>query len=127
MSTRSASISTQQATQSAARDRRAFVRYPFSGDVICGSVAGEEVTWRGELRDFSVGGFSVSLARPCEVGAELLLELPPDLPSAPSMIPVRVVHVRRADNGRWITGCKILSFFGDTERRELCAKRADLP
>jgi hypothetical protein len=127
MSIRSASVSTQQATQAVARDRRAFVRYPINGDVMCGPTAGEEVTWRGELQDFSAGGFNVSLARSCEVGTELLLELPPGLPSVPSMVPVRVVYIKPAANGRWITGCKILSLFGDKERRELCAKRADTP
>jgi hypothetical protein len=105
-------------------ERRACVRYPANVQVFCEARASEEVPWQSELRDFSAGGFSLLLSRRCEVGMELMIELPACLPSAAPMVPIRVVRVQAAADGKWVTGCEVIELFGDAERVRLDTSRA---
>ena len=72
-------------------------------------------SWPLLVRDVSSGGVGILLARRCEPGTELLIELMTENGQEPRSLPVRVVRVRRDSLGHWIHGCEFLSPLGSRE------------
>ena len=83
------------------------------------SLEGNEVRWQGTICDISQGGVRITLVRRFEKGTGLALELPGDGQREPTVVFVRVVHIRQLDDGRWALGCKFVSDLSDEEVKRL--------
>jgi serine/threonine protein kinase len=102
-----------------ADDRRASVRYAVgvgSSCTINTSVFGNpvekpdsEAVWPLVVRDVSSGGVGILLARRCEPGTELLIELISESNQVTRSLPVKVVRVRRDTIGHWVHGCEFFT------------------
>jgi len=101
-------------------DRRASVRYAVgvgSSCTINTSVFDSDpnlppdatAVWALVVRDVSTSGIGILLARRCEAGTELLIELMTEANQVTRSLPVRVVRVRRDTLGHWVHGCEFLS------------------
>jgi serine/threonine protein kinase len=109
-----------------ADNRRAHVRYALgigSSGTIHDSVFDSPFdaapkspeVWPLVIRDLSAGGVGLLLARRCEVGTELLIELAAGPDRAPRTFPVRVVRVKRENHGHWGHGCQFLQELDEAE------------
>jgi hypothetical protein len=114
-------------TPSAATDnRRGCVRYALgvgSNCTINASVfdppdppADSAAVWPLVVQDVSATGIALLLARRCEPGTELSVEVASAPGRAARCLPVRVVRVRRDHYGHWLHGC---TFFTELDRAEL--------
>lgn len=101
-------------------DRRAFVRYAVgvgSSCTINSSLFDTPETaplepsavWPLIVRDISSGGIGILLARRCEPGTELAIELVSESTRVARTLGVRVVRVRRDTLGHWVLGCEFLT------------------
>ena len=109
-----------------ADNRRAHVRYALgigSSGTIHDSVfdspfddgpKSQEI-WPLVIRDLSAGGVGILLARRCEVGTELLIELVAGPNRVSRTLPVRVVRVKRENHGHWAHGCQFLQELSEDE------------
>jgi hypothetical protein len=110
-----------------AKERRAWVRHPL--DVgSCGLIdtsaisRGEpdsEEMWPLVIRDLSVGGAGVLLARRFEPGTELVIEFSSGPDSPPRRLPARVVRVVLEKAGHWVHGCAFPSKLSNDELNAL--------
>jgi hypothetical protein len=78
-----------------------------------------ETRWSATICDISQGGLGLHLERRYEKGAALAVELPGDADHPPSVVFVRVVHVKRDDDGMWRLGCKFISELSDDDVHRL--------
>jgi serine/threonine protein kinase len=115
----------------AIEDRRASVRYAlevgssctihtsvFGGAPAADTAESQEV-WPLVVKDVSVGGVGILLARRCEPGTELLIDLAAGSSRVPRSLHVRVVRVRRENLGHWIHGCQFLTPLEEQELASL--------
>jgi serine/threonine protein kinase len=100
-------------------DRRACVRFAMSVGSNCtinasvfdapgGSPDAAEL-WPLVVQDVSATGIGLLLARRCEPGTELSVEVVTGAGRPPRPLPVRVVRVRKDHYGHWLHGCAFLS------------------
>jgi hypothetical protein len=104
----------------AARDSRAWVRFPCNLETVCSSIdaaPGEELPAR--ILDVSAGG--VGLLVPCHIGSKtfLTLQLPPRPGRPGRRVPVRVVQARPYGTGDWFLGCEFADRLTDAELEAL--------
>ena len=103
-------------------ESRVYERHPCDVPTICQPAAAremEELRWTATISDISQGGVSIRLHRRFERGACLAIELPGDAQRESAVVFVKVVHVRRADDGRWALGCRFVSVLSDDEVQRL--------
>lgn len=126
--TRSPSTGTKKAdargADAAANNRRGCVRYALgvgSNCTINASVfdppdapSGTNEVWPLVVQDVSATGIGLLLARRCEPGTELSVEVVIDAGRAPRCLPVRVVRVRKDNFGHWMHGCTFLTPLDET-------------
>lgn len=74
-----------------------------------------ENNWTGIIRDISPGGLQLTLGRRFEPGTGLAIELGKGAAAKVSTVFVKVVHVKRQENGLWALGCKFISELGEDE------------
>jgi serine/threonine protein kinase len=108
------------------QERRASVRYCCDLDTACNlqvSVHPDEVElqeqWQGTVRDLSVGGIGLLLARRFEPGTLLTVELRSSDRSLTRSLQIRVTHVKRSGRGRWFVGAAFTEKLGKEELRKL--------
>ena len=108
-----------------AEDRRGCVRYSLGVGGNCtintsvfdgAPELGSSEVWPLVLQDVSATGVGLLLARRCEVGTELTVELTVD--RSVWRLPVQVVRVRKDNHGHWMYGCV---FFEPLDDEELSA------
>ncbi len=75
--------------------------------------------WAAIIADISQGGVQLLLERRFEKGTGLAIELPGDGVHEPTVVFVKVVHLRRQDDGTWALGCRFISELGDDELQRL--------
>jgi serine/threonine protein kinase len=113
-----------------ADNRREHVRYALgvgSSGTIHDSVFGSPLddgpksqeVWPLVVRDVSAGGVGLLLARRCEVGTELLIEMVMGPNRVPRTLAVRVVRVKRENHGHWAHGCQFLRQLTEEELASL--------
>lgn len=93
-------------------ERRAWVRHALEmgscgvidTNVFRGAPENEEF-WPLVVRDLSVGGVGVLLARRFEIGTELSIEFAAGPDAPPRRLTARVVRVVPERNGHWVHGC----------------------
>ena len=100
-----------ESTNRPGRERRAWVRYACSLDTNCNlnvSVHQDQRDvqdhWPATIRDLSVGGIGLLLARRFEPGTVLTIELQSSDQTQTHVLQMRVTHVKRAGQGRWFVG-----------------------
>ncbi len=93
-------------------ERRAWVRHPLGVGTcgvidtsICGGQPDSEEIWPLVVRDVSIGGIGVLLARRFEMGTELSIELSAGPDASPRRLAARVVRIVPEKAGHWIHGC----------------------
>ncbi|MBM3993296.1 MAG: PilZ domain-containing protein [Planctomycetes bacterium] len=79
----------------------------------------KEMRWPATISDISIGGIRLLLQRRFEKGSALAIELPGDGVREPTVVFVKVMHVRSAGNGAWMLGCKFVSELSDDELQRL--------
>jgi hypothetical protein len=79
----------------------------------------DEMRWNATICDISPGGARLLLERRFERGTGLAVELPGDLERESAIVFVKVVHLRREDDGAWMLGCKFVSELSDDELHRL--------
>jgi hypothetical protein len=84
-------------------------------------LAMKEAGWSATIRDISEGGVLVHVTRRFEKGTPLAIELPGNQADEPSVVFVKVVHIKRLDNGGWALGCKFFYELGEDELQRLLA------
>jgi serine/threonine protein kinase len=110
-----------------AKERRAWVRHELDigtcgviDTSACGTGGPEnEEYWPLVIRDLSVGGCGVLLARRFELGTELSIELSagPDVP--PRRLAARVVRIVSEKTGHWVHGCSFAKRLTEDELHTL--------
>lgn len=108
-------------------NRREHIRYSLGMGANCviytsvfeGEPPSSEV-WPLVVQDVSVGGVGILLARRCEPGTELSVQLTSgnDVDHDTWSLPVKVVRVRKDQYGHWMHGC---TFFAPLDEAELDA------
>jgi serine/threonine protein kinase len=110
-----------------ADDRRAYVRYSVGVGSSCiinsslfdtplhGDSPEQAAVWPLVVRDVSAGGIGILLARRCEPGTELAVELVTGGNRVTRSLPVRVVRVRKDTLGHWVHGCEFLAPLDEQE------------
>jgi hypothetical protein len=83
-----------------------------------------ETRWSATICDISQGGLGLYLQRRYEKGAALAVELPGDADHPPSVVFVRVIHVKRGDEGLWRLGCKFISELSDDDLNRVLSPEA---
>jgi hypothetical protein len=78
-----------------------------------------EMRWNATICDISQGGARLRLERRFEKGTGLAVELPGDLHRESAIVFVKVVHLRREDDGAWSLGCKFVSELSEDELQRL--------
>jgi len=105
-------------------DKRAWVRHAL-GIASSGGVdpavhtGGELEYWPLVVRDVSVGGVGLLLARRFEPGTELFIEYGDNSDKQSRKLPARVIRVQPEINGHWIHGCKFLKPVTERELAEM--------
>lgn len=103
-------------------ERRAWIRH--SLDVgscgvidtsICGGGPENEEFWPLVVRDLSIGGVGVLVARRFELGTELHIELSAGPDTPPRRLVARVVRVVSEKTGHWIHGCAFAQHLSEDE------------
>jgi hypothetical protein len=79
----------------------------------------KEMRWAATIVDISLGGVRILLQRRFEKGSGLAIELPGDEQREPTVVFVKVVHVRADANGAWALGCRFLSELSEDELQRL--------
>lgn len=118
----------------ATENRRGSVRYALGMGANCqihasvfdGDPPSSEV-WPLVVQDVSVTGIGLLLARRCEPGTELRVELLSESERKPRGLPVKVVRVRKDQYGHWMHGCMFLTPLDEAELDTLlnCMGRAE--
>lgn len=74
-----------------------------------------EMRWNATICDISQGGARLMVPRRFEKGTGLAVELPGDLTRESAIVFVKVVHLRREDDGGWTLGCRFVSELSEDE------------
>jgi hypothetical protein len=117
------------ARATAADDRRGYVRYALGAGTNCTinrsafdapapAVPDPQEVWPLVVQDVSASGVGILLARRCEPGTELVIEVSAGADRAVRSLPARVVRVRKDNFGHWMHGC---AFLAPLEEPELTA------
>jgi hypothetical protein len=103
----------------AAQGRRASPRYAADLEVSCRRAlgAGRADAGSARLRDISVGGIGLVLARRFEVGTLLAVDLANPGSGSPRSLLARVTHVTAHAPGEWLLGLALLRPVGEDELR----------
>jgi PilZ domain len=79
----------------------------------------DEMRWNATICDISQGGARLLVPRRFEKGSNLAVELPGDLERESAIVFIKVVHLRREDDGAWTLGCKFVSELSEDEVQRL--------
>jgi hypothetical protein len=106
------------------QERRTSLRFLVSPENGCQPVAAflpehPEVGWFGQLRNISLGGAGLLLARAFGTGTLLTLQWSDPVPGKPHTFPVRVIHARRDGTRGWLIGCEFLHPLSEDKLRAL--------
>lgn len=101
-------------------ERRAWVRYPCDLDSACQPLAGSRgLQWPGKVRNVSVGGIAVGLARRFEAGTVLAIDVQGREEGVLRTVLARVIHVMLQNDGSWLLGCSFTSPLSDDDLQAL--------
>lgn len=106
----------------APRDCRVYERQPCDIPARCHPASlldMKEAGWDGAITDISQGGVRLSLSRRFERGTALALELPGDDAREPTVVFVKVVHIKSGQAGTWLLGCQFISELSSDEIQRL--------
>src|ERR1019366_9234388 len=78
-----------------------------------------ELRWSATIVDLSQGGLRMVLKRRFEKGTGLAIELPGTETRQPTIVFVKVVHLKAQGDGEWALGCKLISELSEEEMRSL--------
>ena len=78
-----------------------------------------ESRWSATIVDMSQGGVRIVLKRRFEKGTALAVELPGTETRKPSVVFVKVIHLKSQGNGEWALGCKLISELSEEELQGL--------
>ena len=101
---------------------RLYERNPCAMPTSCQPASVSEMNdlrWSATIVDLSQGGLRLILKRRFEKGTGLAIELPGTETRKPSVVFVRVVHVKNQGNGDWALGCKLISELSEEEMQSL--------
>jgi serine/threonine protein kinase len=115
-------LPSSDAIPAAGSERRAWVRHALDvgtcgvidTNIFRGGVESEEF-WPLVIRDLSVGGVGVLLARRFELGTELSIEFAAGPDAPPRRLTAKVVRIVNEKNGHWIHGCAFEQPLGEDE------------
>ncbi len=79
----------------------------------------DEMGWNATICDVSQGGARLLVPRRFEKGTGLAVELAGDLERESAIVFVKVVHLRREDDGAWTLGCRFVSELSEDEVQRL--------
>lgn len=97
---------TTPAATTAARNRRAAVRYPCEFEASCQDESGpEDQHWSASVRDISTSGIGLLASRAFDPGTALRLELQSEDQTFAYTLWTRVVHVVPYNDEQWLVGC----------------------
>jgi hypothetical protein len=104
-------------TQTAQRERRAWVRYPSGEFGSCVLECATELGWWGRIIDVSHGGIAIILPRRLRAGTVLLMDQPGQEGKPVRPLRLRVVHTTTNPGGGWLLGCRFASPLSERELR----------
>ena len=110
-------------------DRRAWVRYPCDLKSSCEPVplptaSQPEWKWAAEIRDISVAGAGLVLARRFEPGTPLFIDLASRGDGTPCTLSVRVARLASLPMGGWLLGCQFDTPLSEEDLKSLLAATA---
>lgn len=100
-------------------DRRASTRYPCNLATSCRMAALLGDTFPGRVRNISVGGISLVVARPFDSNTELSVELRSNFRHFSRTMRIRVCYCIEHPSGDWILGASFIQALSDEEVRLL--------
>ncbi len=100
-------------------DCRVYERHACQVPTSCQPAAAHEMRWDCTIENVSHSGLRLRLKRRFEPRTGLGIELPGKNGDEPATVYVRVVHVRREEDGTYTLGCKFMSELSDEELQRL--------
>jgi hypothetical protein len=126
MSARSVGARTSLDTSRPSFECRVYERQPCEIPAKCHPASlldMKDAGWDGLILDISQGGVRIRLRRRFERGTGLALELLNDPNQDSTVAFVKVVHLKREDDGGYILGCQFLSALSEEEVNRLIGKQ----
>lgn len=100
-------------------DCRVYERHACQVPTSCQPAAAAELRWDCTIEDVSQSGLRLRLGRRFEPRTGLGIEIPGKDGQEPATVYVRVVHVRRDEDGSYVLGCKFMSELSDEELQRM--------
>lgn len=100
-------------------DCRVYERHSCQVPTSCQPAAAAELRWDCTIEDVSQSGLRLRLGRRFEPRTGLGIELPGKCGEESVTVYVRVVHVRRDEDGTYVLGCRFMSELSDEELHRL--------
>jgi hypothetical protein len=102
------------------RERRASVRRDSNAKGTCQTLSQRhESTWEATVRNISLTGIGLLLARRFEPGTLLAIELTETSEQRQRLLVARVAHATLQPDDKWLIGCAFMSPLHDEELQEL--------
>jgi hypothetical protein len=105
--------------QQTTSDCRIYERHACQVPTSCQPAAAHEMRWDCTIEDVSQSGLRLRLKRRFEPRTGLGIEIPGKDGQDPATVYVRVIHVRRDEDGTYALGCKFMSELSDDELQRL--------
>jgi PilZ domain len=89
------------------RERRAWVRYHSKPETPLFAIGEQEVihSWKAKVRDVSLGGISLNVTTPFDIGSSVDVELSIPGVDATRMLVARVVRCESQEGPVWLVAC----------------------
>jgi hypothetical protein len=100
-------------------ERRVTVRYPSNALGRCSLIGGVRDAWPVQIKDMSVTGIGLLVARRFEINTALLVEIGGPTGEQKESFMVRVERVQDANAGQWLLGCILFRRIDDSELASL--------
>ena len=109
-------MTTQSASSTNPRERRASVRYESNAKGSCQTLSSHrESAWEATVRNISCDGIGLLLGRRFEPGALLTIELTESSEGRQRLLLARVAHATQQPEGGWLVGCTLVNPLSEDE------------
>jgi hypothetical protein len=88
-------------------ERRAVVRYLCDHEVSYYELPACQRRW-ARVRNVSTAGIGLVLSAPIDPGTDVVIEMRTMDAETSLVLPARVVHATKQEEGNWIVGCKLV-------------------
>ncbi len=102
------------------QERRVAVRHSCGPETYCQMIDPADAgVWPAWIRDLSATGIGLLIARRCEPGSVVAIELENSVQGVSPRLVARIIHALEYPNGHWLHGCAFTRPLTDEELQAL--------